>query len=185
MTTDIAPGERIIWQGQPTQGIRFAPQDAFAVPFAAFWLLMVLAIFLTAATGQMTNVDPMTYVVLPFFLLIGLYMLFGRFLVERAARRRTHYILTSQRALIESGLFRRSRRSVSLAAVPEIRFRAGRKGCGTVQFGTPSMFGMMPPSWPGASQFLPPAFDDIEGAERVYNLALSAQREAQAGRRAA
>src|SRR4051794_35043330 len=114
MAIDIAPGERILWQGQPVQGIRFAPQDAFAVPFAAFWLLIVLAIFLVTLTGQATNVDPLTYVILPIFLLVGLYMLVGRFLVDRMARRRTHYYLTDKRALIESGLVRASRRSVSL-----------------------------------------------------------------------
>ncbi len=102
--------------------------------------------------------------------------------MDPAARRRTHYYLTNQRALIESGLFRPSRRSVSLAAVPEIRVRMGRKGRGSVQFGSPSVFGMMPPSWPGASQFLPPAFDDIDDAERVYGLAVSAQRDMQTGR---
>lgn len=182
MAIEIAPGERIIWQGQPVQGVRLAPQDAFAIPIAAFWLFIVLAIFLLAITGEAENVDPLTYVILPVFLLIGLHMLAGRFLVDRAARQRTHYYLTNQRALIESGLFRPNRRSVSLAAVPEIRVRAGRKGRGTVQFGTPSLFGMMPPSWPGASQFLPPAFDDIEDAERVYSLAVSAQREMQSGR---
>ena len=182
MAIDIAPGERIIWKGQPVQGIRLAPQDAFAIPFAAFWLLIVLSILFLAITGRATEVDPFLYVILPVFLLIGLHMLAGRFLVDRAGRRRTYYYLTNQRAFIESGLFRPSRRSVSLAAVPEIRFRAGRNGRGTVQFGSPSPFAMIPPSWPGAGQFLPPAFDDIEGAERVYGLALSAQRELHSGR---
>lgn len=181
MAIDLAPGERIIWQGQPTQGFRLVPQDAFAVPFAAFWLLMVSVIFLSAFAGEMKDVDPMAYVILPFFLVIGLYMLFGRFIIDRAARRRTFYYLTTERAFIEAGLFRPSRRSVSLAAAPEIRFQGRRSGRGTVQFGSQSIFGMMPPSWPGASQFLPPAFDDIEDAEHVYNLALTAQREAKSG----
>jgi hypothetical protein len=183
MAIQTAPGERVIWQGQPAQGIHFSPQDAFAVPFSLFWLFIVVAIFVVTLSGQATNVDPLTYVILPFFLLIGLYMAFGRFLFDRAARRKTRYYLTNQRALIESGLFRSSRRSVNLAAVPEIRFRSGRNGKGTVQFGTSAgPFGMMPSSWPGAAQFLPPSFDGIEGAERVYELALTAQREAQAGR---
>ncbi|MFN2099381.1 hypothetical protein [Altererythrobacter sp. MF3-039] len=180
MTIDLAPGERIIWQGQPKQGIRLAPQDAFAVPFAAFWLFLVLMIFLLAFTGELKDADPLTYLILPVFLLIGLHMLFGRFLIDRAARRRTFFYLTSERAIIQDGLRRPSRRSVNLAAAPEIRFQARRNGRGTVQFGSPSMFGMMPPSWPGASQFLPPAFNDIEDAERVFNLALKAQREAKA-----
>ena len=182
MTLETSLDERIIWQGQPTQGIRFGAQDIFAVPFAAFWVLMVLAIFLLGATGELREVDSLAYIILPIFLLFGLHMLIGRFLVDRAARRRTHYYLTNQRAIIESGLFLQSRRSVSLAALPEIHFRSGRKGRGTIQFGPSGMFGMMPPSWPGASQFLPPAFNDIDGAESVYKRALAAQRDAQVRR---
>lgn len=182
MTIDLAPGERIIWQGQPTQGFRLAPQDAFAVPFAAFWLFMVTMMFVLAFTGEMKEVDPLAYVIMPVFLMVGLYMLFGRFLVDRAARCRTHYYLTTQRAVIEGGLLRTNGRSVNLAAAPEIRFRGRRRGRGTVQFGLTGMFGIMPPSWPGASQFLAPAFHAIEDAERIYNLALKTQREAQAQR---
>lgn len=176
MTVELAPGERIIWQGQPTQGFRLSPQDAFAVPFAAFWLFMVSMMFLLAFTGEMKKIDPLTYVIMPVFLLIGLYMLIGRFVVDRLARRRVRYYLTTERAVIESGLVRSNRRSISLAAAPEIRFRGRRNGRGTIQFGSANMFGMMPPSWPGASQFLPPAFDDIEDAERIYSLALATQR---------
>ena len=179
MTIDVAPGERIIWQGQPTQGLRFAPQDAFAVPFAAFWLFMVTMIFVLGFTGGIKQVDPLAYFIMPVFLLIALYMLFGRFLVDRADRRRVVYYLTTERAVIEGGLFRPTHRSVSLAAVSEIRFRGRRNGRGTVQFGSPNMFGMMPPSWPGASQFLPPAFDDIVDAQRIYSLALATQRSLQ------
>lgn len=179
MTIDLAPGERIIWQGQPKQGFRLAPQDLFAVPFAAFWLFIVSMMFVFAASGDAKQVDPLAYLIMPIFLLIGVYMLIGRFLVDRMARRKTHYFLTTERAVIEAGLFRPSRRSVSLAAVPEIRLRGRRSGRGTVQFGSPSMFGMMPPSWPGASQFLPPAFDDVDEAQRIYDLATTTQRELQ------
>ena len=183
MPMDLGPSEWIIWQGQPAQGFRLSPQDAFAVPFAAFWLLTVLAIFGLILSGEATHVDPFAYVVLPIFLLVGFYMLVGRFIVDRAARRRTNYYLTNQRALIETGLFRLALSSVSLAALPEVRFRAARKGRGTIQFGSPpALFGMMPSSWPGARQFLPPTFEDVEDGQRVFQLALSAQREVQARR---
>jgi hypothetical protein len=65
MAIDIAPGERIIWQGQPVQGVRLAPQDALAIPIAAFWLLIVLAIFLLLIAGEATEVDPVAYVACP------------------------------------------------------------------------------------------------------------------------
>jgi len=40
------------------------------------------------------------------------------------------------------------------------------------------MFGTQPRNWPGAGQFLTPAFDDIEDALRVYDLTLKAQHGA-------
>jgi hypothetical protein len=183
MPLELAPTERMIWQGQPAQGFRLSLQDAFAIPFAALWLFIVLVIFGATLSGQATEVSPLTYVMLPIFVLVGLHMLVGRFLVDRAARRKTQYYLTTQRALIETGLFRRAQSSTSLAALPEIKFRAGRRGRGTIQFGAPpGIFGMMPSNWPGARQFFPPTFEDVEDAGRVFKLALDAQREAQVRR---
>src|SRR5688572_214206 len=150
MEIDAASGERITWRGQPAQGIRFTPQDVFAIPLAAVWTLGAIVVLLLGMTGAVTDFPSANFVILPLFLLFGLYILVGRFLVDRAARRRTHYYLTNRRAVIESGLPRPSRRSVSLAAVPEIRFSGGRKGRGTIHFGSPGMFAIMPPSWPGA-----------------------------------
>lgn len=174
---ELGPGERIIWQGQPVQGFRLAPQDTFALPFAAFWLFIVVMIFGSVLTTESADIDPLLYLIIPVFLLAGLHMLVGRFIVDRFARRRTHFYLTTERAVIESGLMSTSQRTVNLSAVPEIRIHERKDGRGTVQFGSPSLsMGMLPPSWPGASQFLPPAFDDIEEAQQVYRLALSTQR---------
>jgi hypothetical protein len=180
---DLGPDERIIWQGQPAQGFRLSPQDIFAVPFSAVWLLIVLVTFGAVLSGRAAHVDPLTYVILPLFLLVGIYMLVGRFVVDRAARRRTTYCLTNQRALIETRLFREAQSSVNLAALPEVRFRAGRKGRGTIQFGSPpAFFSMLPSSWPGARQFTLPTFENVEDGQRVFQLALSAQRDVQARR---
>ena len=183
MAMNLGPDERIIWSGQPTQGLRFAPQDILAVPFAAFWLLMVVTIFGVVATDA-TDVNPVAFVMLPMFVLVGLYMLVGRFFVDIIARRRTHYVLTNQRALIESGLFTANKNSVNLAAAAEMQFQGGRKGRGTIKFGSTNVFyAMVPPSWPGAGSVLPPTFHDVEDAERIYGLALTAQRDAIAAAR--
>lgn len=92
-------------------------------------------------------------------------------------------MLTDRRAIIESGLFRSSVRSVSLAALAEIRIRENRKGRGTIQFGSGGgPFAMVPRNWPGAGQFASPAFDGIDDARQVYDIAIKAQRQAQGGR---
>jgi hypothetical protein len=137
---------------------------------------MVLLIFGVVSFGGATNVDPMAFVMLPIFLLFGLYFAFGRFVVARFVRKATRYYLTDRRAIIRSGIFRRSERSVSLIAVSEIRLSAIRNGFGTIEFGQSSPFyRMMPRSWGGQFAALCPAFEKIAGAEEVYRQAIDAQ----------
>jgi len=177
MGIEISRAEKLLWKGKPSAGLHFTPQDLFIIPFSILWLGGVSAGALSVPSQA--HVDPVLYVILPFFVLIGLYITVGRFVVDVYARRRTEYALTDQRAIIAGGLLRSSTRSVNLAAVAEVRFRKGRKGRGTVEFGSPGMFAMMPRNWPGVGQFLPAAFDGIEEASRIYELVLTAQREAQ------
>jgi hypothetical protein len=178
MDFQLTSGERVIWRGNPACGIRFHAYDFFLVPFAFVWLAGALTIFVAPESRQQ-DADPIGYVMLPFFVLIGIYILFGRFVTDFLVRSRTEYALTNRRAIIESGYFRRIVRSVNLAAAPEIRFQEKRNGRGTIEFGSGAPFGM-PRGWPGMGQFQPPAFDGIEDARNVYELALNAQHEAQA-----
>jgi hypothetical protein len=76
----LSAGERIVWQGSPKPGIWFEPTDLFAIPFSVFWLAMVVLIFGLVLSGEATQVDPMAYVVLPLFVMVGLYFVFGRFI---------------------------------------------------------------------------------------------------------
>jgi hypothetical protein len=148
------------------------------IPFSAFWLAIVLMMFAFVLT-EAEQVDPLAYFMLPIFVAFGLYMLVGRFLVDILARQRTHYVLTDRRAVVESGLIGTNRASVNLLAATDIQLQSRKDGRGTVSFGRASVFfAMVPPSWPGAAAFLPPMFHDIEDAERVYDLAVKAQRDA-------
>lgn len=176
MTLALGPGERLLWQGVPAQGLRLTHYDLFLIPFALIWVVTAVATIAIPLANEKAPVDPVSYPFFTLFLLIGLYLLIGRFFVDRAARRRTRYYLTSRRAVIENGLLRATRRSVNLAAAAEIRYRQGRNGRGTIHFGLSSPF-FMPTGWPGASAFQPPAFEGIDGAEQVYELALDAQRQ--------
>jgi hypothetical protein len=180
MDLQLTSGERVIWQGSPGRGLRFQAQDWFAVPFAALWLGLILSFFVRAPKQTTPDGAPFDFI-LPFFILIGVYMLVGRFVIDMIVRSRTEYALTNRRAIIESGIFSKSTRSVNLAAAPEIRLRERGGGRGTIEFGGGSPFAMMPRSWPGTSQYMPPAFEMIDGAASVYRLILDAQRQSQAG----
>jgi hypothetical protein len=170
----LQPDEHLHWYGRPQQGLRFAPQDAFQIPFqppvgggfAIFWEAEVLlrgAPFFFAIWG------------IP-FVGMGLYLIAGRFFVDRGRRASTYYGLTSQRALIVKAARRRSATSIDLAAQQAFDFSENRAGRGTIGLGSASGGRVVPSwSWPGlrASQ---PTFEAIEDACAVYDKLLEAQR---------
>ena len=174
---EINPGERIIWSGQPRQGFMLRPSDAIMIPFSLLW--GGFAIFWESLI--VTNSGPFFFMLwgIP-FILIGLYMIFGRFLVDMAQRGRTYYALTNQRVLIISGLFSQNTKSLELAKLNEININTSSNGKGTITFGPSS-----PMSWmyvrsgfPGMGRYPnAPSFDMIEDARTVYQQIKSLQRE--------
>ncbi len=106
--THLEEGERLLWAGRPGQGVRLRGADAFLIPFsilwcgfAVFWEIMVLA--------EDTPGPAAVRIIFPAFgallVLVGLYFVFGRFLVDAWLRGRTTYGVTNERVIIVSGLF--------------------------------------------------------------------------------
>lgn len=93
--------ERILWQGAPTPGLRLSGGlglSAFGTVFTAFSLFwMAAAGWIGSGTGVIGTVFPLFG--LP-FLLIGLYMMVGRFVWGAYVRRGTFYTLTNRRAFV-------------------------------------------------------------------------------------
>jgi hypothetical protein len=86
---ELDSGERLLWAGSPKQGVIFRGADVFMIPFsvlwggfAIFWEFMVLQI----PSGNAGPAD----IIFPFFgvpfVLVGLYMIFGRFIYESKKR---------------------------------------------------------------------------------------------------
>ena len=93
--------ESILWQGAPDSKIRFTGnlgQSLFGLFFGGFALFWMGA---AAMLGRETGIIGMVFPLfgLP-FLLVGLYMVFGRFLWGAYVRRGTFYTLTNKRAYI-------------------------------------------------------------------------------------
>ncbi len=170
---DLDPAERILWSGQPRQGWMLRPQDIFMIPFsllwggfAIFWFVSVLFI------GE--NIFFALFGV-P-FVLVGLYMIFGRFLFDIWARKNTYYALTNQRILIRNGGRVASLTSINLTAIPEITFQEHRGGSASIYFGA------MPPQMGAFSSRVRsqagPFFDHIENGQQVYQTLRRAQQGA-------
>lgn len=112
------------------------------------------------------------------FVLVGLYMVAGRFVVEAWQRAYTDYAVTDERIIIRSGIFRRQMKSLNLRAMGEFSLTENGKGEGTIVFGVSpagNMFSGLA-SWPGVEEL--PRFDTIPDARKVYEIIRNAHSAA-------
>ncbi len=169
----------MLWAGRPKAGIRFRPQDAFLIPFSLLWGGFALFWETTVLVGG----APIFFGVwgIP-FVLLGLYMIAGRFIVDARARSRTYYGLTNRRVILISGTSGRQMKSLLLSAVGDTTVDEHGDGSGTITFGG-SPFGGFPIgkfvspgfSMPGMSQYQVPQFEMIDGVRGVHDAIRQAQ----------
>lgn len=131
--------------------------------------------------------SPKLFLFLAPFVLIGLYMLVGRFWIDAKARSKTFYGVTNLRAIIVSGLIAKETRSIYLKELLEVQFTYRSDATGTLEFFTSlgglnqfRKFGFNRSAswWPLNSIFIPPAFEMISHPRDVEALVLQARAEA-------
>jgi hypothetical protein len=175
---ELGSGERLIWSGQPRRGLRLRAADTFLIPFSLFW--GGFALFWE--TSVITSEAPVFFRLwgIP-FVLIGLYLIFGRFFVDAWRRTRTYYGLTSERVLIVSVPFQRQVKSIPLRGLPELTLKERGDRSGTIVFGSmqSAYRGLAGSSWPGLGAQSPPSFDMIENVRQVYEQIRTGQRALQ------
>jgi hypothetical protein len=177
---DLFSDEKVAWAGQPDARFRFSSGDVFLVPFsllwggfALFWEAGVLGVL--GGNGPAPTLFALWGIP---FVLVGQYIIWGRFVYKAYRNRRTFYALTNQRALILTILRSRRVQTVFLNQLPTIGKTVRRDGSGTVEFGSS-------PNWTAAAsansgmdffggRYGPaaPAFYDIPDVERVYQLVM-------------
>src|SRR5262249_27773293 len=69
------------------------------------------------------------------FILIGLYMVGGRFVVRAITSRRTRYVITDRRVLVIGGLSNKGTTSAYLSSLPPPVITVGPDGSGSLTFG--------------------------------------------------
>jgi len=175
ITRELAAGERVLWSGQPRQGVTLRGADALMIPFsllwggfAFFWEWSVLksgAPFFFALWG------------IP-FVAVGIYFIIGRFFVEAWQRSRTFYAVTNERILIVDGIFSSTVSAISLRTLADVTLAERSDGQGSIYFGNsavPAAFRSFS-AWPGMRSRIGPQFDLIADARIVRDLIHGAQK---------
>jgi len=174
-TPYLDPGERMLWFGQPRKGIFLRPADLGMIPFslmwggfAIFWEVMALS------STRKGNTPLLVSTIFPLwgipFVVIGLYMIFGRFFVDAWLRERTYYGLSDRRAMILTGWFNSQLVSYEINRLEQTRFTTHTDGTATIHFRDESIFNRRSSrsfSWAGQSQT---AFEHIAEGAQVYRL---------------
>ena len=173
---ELGAQEKLLWVGQPRQGLFLRSSDALLIPFSLLWA--GFAVFWEASVVR--SGAPFFFELwgIP-FVLVGIYIVLGRFFVDERQRRRTIYGVTKQRVVIVSGLFGRRIQSLDLGSLPGLSLDERASGLGTISFGggqSPNAW-LQGTGWPTGRARYVPCFDSIADARRVYELIRKAQRD--------
>jgi hypothetical protein len=96
----LRPGERLLWSGGPDPAVLFSPKDIFLIPFSLMWggfAIVWEGTVVASGDGALFMLWGIPFV------LIGLYMIAGRFFYKRRRKQKTVYGLTEERALVAVG----------------------------------------------------------------------------------
>lgn len=169
-------GERILWSGRPKQGVALSGRDSFLVPFSLMWggfaIFWNVSVWMLPFGGANSDGEPDWFFKLwglP-FLLVGLYLIAGRFFHDAHIRKKLFYAVTDQRVLTLRGS---KIVSLDIHRLPRLELSEHRDGTGTLAFeanNTFSMGGMNGLSWWLPSIGASSQFFRIDGSRKVYEI---------------
>ena len=157
----LQPGERLLWEGAPDRGIRLQRSDWYTIPFSLLWCGMLCIII--GPQIRIASVLPLMGLIYVPFILVGLYLLAGRFFFRAYRLSGMRYAVTDKRAIIVS---RRETVSLLYRQIPMLQKEIRRSDVGTIWFQRPTYYGS------GSHRRHIPGvgFEEIADAEEVYRL---------------
>jgi len=184
---ELLAGESLLWSGQPLRKIIFHQRDLFAIPFSLLW--GGFAIFWEwGVTGHFGNSGnshsaPTFFTLwgIP-FVIMGQYLIWGRFLYTAWKKGRTYYAVTNKRVIVVSIGFSRKLIDGYLRNLNSASLTLRSDGIGTIEF-APASLALS--NWVFTSRnrgnqvdidLSSLAFFDIPDARTVYQI-IQAQRE--------
>jgi hypothetical protein len=126
LTSQLSPGESLLWSGQPKQGFIFRFADVYFLFMIGFGLLWATLVLRTGGFPQFVALFAIPNV------LWGLYGISGRYFVDSKRRAKTYYGITNDRIIIVWGLFNKKLKSLPLRTLPEISLDEKANGTGTI-----------------------------------------------------
>lgn len=148
--------------------------DALLIPFSLLW--GGFAIYWEASAIRTSAPFFFTLWGVP-FVLMGLYLIFGRFFADSHQRAKTIYAVTTERVIIISGVLREAVKSLNIRALADISLSEKPDGSGTITLGPSSPYAAFASAgWPGSRQYAPPTLEGIQGARSVFELIRQGQK---------
>ena len=166
---ELGLGERLLWAGQPRPGVLFRRSDFLMIPMGCFFLAFSLFWELNALQIPVGNAGQIFPIFGIPFILVGLYLVVGRFFLDAALRKNTFYGLSNERIILLTRFFGKRLTSLPLERLDEIELEENADGCGSVRFGkaNPLLNLYEGTPWPGMASRVN-RFVLIEGAKGVH-----------------
>lgn len=158
LTPILGSGEKIRWIGKPRAGIFLQGSDFFLIPFSIFWCSFI-AFWEYSAYKAGAPIFFMLFGI-P-FIVIGIYLLFGRFFIDAKIREKAIYAVTQHRIILKSGFWTQAIQSLDIKTLPPIHIHQKLDNSGTITFGT------------ARKGYSPPSFEHIQDVQEVYNIIVS------------
>jgi len=163
-------GEGLLWTGKPNPGKVFHSDDWYMVPFSLLW--GGFAIFWESLAAKCGSSFMLLWGI-P-FIVIGQYMIWGRFLYDAWIKRRTYYAISNRRILLYQAGWKQKNSAVYLEGIPALDKEG--TGIGTIWFGQKYPIiagrGHRTRTWSRFDLSGVPIFADIDNVESVSRLVM-------------
>lgn len=160
----LLPDEYVVWNGRPGKGNLLTQYDIYMIPFSIIWCGFAIiweTLVLMAPTPLLFKLWGIPFVV------VGLYMVFGRFIMKSYIRKETIYVITNKRIL---SFIRNQVKTLDYHMAPAKTVTRHPDGFGSICFPSstqPNMTFFMPRYFPNQTSF---ELDNIPDVNHVLQI---------------
>jgi hypothetical protein len=174
---ELMSGESVVWTGRPKTNVVFHSEDTLLIPFslmwggfAVFWEMVAAGIWHPGTF----RASPSWFVLwgIP-FVVVGQYLIWGRFVYAAWKKKRTYYAVTNRRVIVVQDGWKRRTASAFVDTLPALTKEGGSGKCGTLRFAqSEPVFsrGRGWQVWDAMAIGNVPVFVDVEDVDSVYRL---------------